>query len=348
VAAMPRSARILPMFTARDRTVAMVVFDRINVFEMAVPCEVFGLDRSDMGLPNYRLLIAAAEPGELHTQAKFRIEAPYGLSALRRAGTVIVPAWRDVKEVPPAPLLRALRDAHRRGARIVSLCSGAFVLAHAGLLDGRRATTHWMYARQFASTFPAVQLDPNVLYVDEGSVLTSAGTAAGIDLCLHIVRKDLGAKVANQFARRMVVPPHRDGGQAQFIQTPMPVMPTDRLEPTMAWAAAHLKHPLTVQSMAAHAHMSPRTFARRFKAGAGTTPLRWLLAQRLAATERLLETTDLDVDRIAEEAGLGSAANLRLHFARVLSTTPSAYRRAFSGRMRSTAPELQTTTLAAD
>jgi transcriptional regulator GlxA family with amidase domain len=207
------------------------------------------------------------------------------------------------------------------------------VLAHAGLLDGRRATTHWMYSRQFAEMFPRVRLDPGVLYVDEGSILTSAGTAAGIDLCLHMVRSDHGAAVANLYARRMVVPPHRDGGQAQFVEAPVPAAAGDgRLEDTMEWALRHLNRPLTVDELAARASMSPRTFARRFRAAAGTTPLRWLLLQRIAAAQRLLETTDLAIDCVAEESGLGSAANLRLHFRRERRTSPSAYRRTFSGR----------------
>jgi transcriptional regulator GlxA family with amidase domain len=319
------------MFETRNDIVAVVVYDRMNVFEMAVPCEVFGVDRSDMGLPGYRLRVCAAEPGPIRTRAGFRIETRHGLSTVRKAGTVIVPAWRDLKERPPEPLLAALRDAHRRGARIASLCSGAFVLGHAGLLDGRRATTHWMYTRQFSQMFPRVRLDPDVLYVDEGSILTSAGTAAGIDLCLHMVRDDHGARVANLFARRMVVPPHRDGGQAQFVEAPLPqVLADGRLDETMAWAVRHLNEPLTVAMLAGQARMSERTFARRFRAAAGTTPLRWLLLQRLAAAQQLLETSDLGIDRVAEESGLGSAANLRLHFKRERRTSPSAYRRTFN------------------
>jgi transcriptional regulator GlxA family with amidase domain len=206
-------------------TVALVVFDRISPFEMAVPCEVFGADRSDMGLPNYRFLVCAAEEGLLRTDVGFGIVAPYGLDGLREAQTVVVPAWRAVDEAPPAALVAALRQSYKRGARIVSLCSGAFILAHAGLLDGRRATTHWMYARTLAERFPAVEVDPNVLYIDQGQILTSAGTAAGIDLCLHVVRLDHGAEVANAFARRMVVPPHRDGGQAQYVRMPVAESP---------------------------------------------------------------------------------------------------------------------------
>ena len=314
-------------------TVAVVVYDRVAVFEMGVPCEVFGIDRSAMGLPNYRVLVCAAEPGPLTTAMGYGIQPRHGLGSMSQADTIVVPSWRDVRETPPEPLLRALRSAYRRGARIASLCAGAFVLAHAGLLDGRRATTHWMYSDALAARFPQVDVDPTVLYVDEGSILTSAGTASGIDLCLHMVRKDHGAEVANAFARRMVVPPHRDGGQAQFVQTPM-AAPSDRnhLAATLEWALEHLDEPLTVEQLAAHAHRSPRTFARHFRAETGTTPLRWLLAQRIVAAQRMLETTDEPVAEVAIGCGFGSSAALRMHFGRVLGTSPASYRRTFRAR----------------
>jgi len=314
-------------------TVAVVVYDRVAVFEMGVPCEVFGIDRSAMGLPNYRVLVCAAEPGPLTTAMGYGIQPRHGLRSMSQADTIVVPSWRDVRETPPEPLLRALRSAYRRGARIASLCAGAFVLAHAGLLDGRRATTHWMYSDALAARFPQVDVDPTVLYVDEGSILTSAGTASGIDLCLHIVRKDHGAEVANAFARRMVVPPHRDGGQAQFVQTPM-AAPSDgnHLAATLEWALEHLDEPLTVEQLAAHAHRSPRTFARHFRAETGTTPLRWLLAQRIVAAQRMLETTDEPVAEVAIGCGFGSSAALRMHFGRVLGTSPASYRRTFRAR----------------
>ncbi len=310
---------------------AVVVFNPTSVFEVAVPCEVFGIDRSGMGGPTYELFLCAADPPPLRTsEGGFTIDTPHGLPALSRAGTIIVPAWRDLRERPPEPVLQALRQAFARGSRIASLCSGAFVLAHAGLLDGRRATTHWMYADRMAAMFPEVDVDPAVLYIDEGQVLTSAGTAAGIDLCLHMVRRDHGVEVANLFARRMVVPPHRAGGQAQYLEAPLPArVDDDPLGETMVWALQRLAEPLTVQTLAAHARLSTRTFARRFLATAGTSPLRWLLVQRVAAAQRLLETSDLPIDRVAEACGLGSAPNLRLHFARTLGTSPSAYRKTF-------------------
>lgn len=311
-------------------TVAVVAFHGVAVFELAVPCEVFGIDRSDMGCPNYRLLVCGVEPGPLTTGGGFTMVPAYGLDALARADTIVVPAWKNVDERPPDALLDALRRAHRRGARIASLCSGAFVLAYAGLLDGKRATTHWMHSTELARRFPPIEVDPAVLYVDEGDVLTSAGTAAGIDLCLHMVRKDHGAEVANVFARRMVVPPHRDGGQAQFLEAPVPECDGDDvISPTMAWAVEHLDQPITVDQLAARAAVSPRTFARRFKATTGTTPLQWLLQQRLAVAQRLLETTDLGVELVAERSGFGTAAALRIHFNRNLGVAPLAYRQTF-------------------
>jgi transcriptional regulator GlxA family with amidase domain len=311
------------------RTVALVVFDRVPTFEMAVPCEVFGTDRSAAGLPNYRLLICAAEPGPLRASAGFNIEAPFGLGDLRDADTVVVPAWRDHNEAPPETLLEALRQSHRRGARVAALCQGAFVLAHAGLLDGLRATTHWVYADDLARRFPRIEVDPSVLYVDEGRILTSAGTAAAIDLCLHMVRNDHGAGVANAFARRMVVSPHRDGGQSQYARAPVAREPGGPLAETLEWASANLGEPLTVARLSAHARMSERTFARRFREATGTTPLRWLLGQRVLAAQGMLETSGAPVDEIARDCGFGTGAALRVHFKRSVGVSPAAYRRTF-------------------
>lgn len=313
-------------------TVAVVAFDRISPFHLSVPCAVFGENRRDAGVPPFRLLVCAAERGPLRTTAGFEILAPHGLRALERARTVIVPSWRDPLEAPPAPLLAALRRAAARGARVVGLCLGAFVLAEAGLLDGRRATTHWRWAETFSRRYPQVRLDADVLYVDEGDVLTSAGTAAGIDCCLHLLRRDYGAEVANTVARRMVVQPHRQGGQAQFVEHPLPASPRgDAISEVLAWAARHLHQPLDLDTLAERAHMSRRTFTRRFRASTGTTPLQWLLHQRVVLAQRLLETTGHAVERIAAEAGFGSALSLRQHFDAALGMTPSDYRRAFRG-----------------
>jgi AraC family transcriptional activator FtrA len=214
----------------------------------------------------------------------------------------------------------------------MTVCSGAFALAHAGLLDGRKATTHWRYAAQLAEQFPAIQIDPDVLYVDEGQILTSAGTAAGIDLCLHVVRRDHGLAIANAIARRMVVPPHRDGGQAQFVESPIDIEGDgDPLAATLDWALEHLDEPLAVETLAHRALMSPRTFARRFRAVSGTTPLQWVLRQRISSARRMLETSDVPIEIIAQRCGFGSAAVLRTHFRRVLGTAPHSYRRTFRG-----------------
>ena len=308
---------------------AVVIAEGVSPFEFAVACEVFGIDRSeDFGVRWYRFLVCGDQAGPMKAQTGFTIEAPYPLTALRKADTIVVPAIPTSTRSPE--LLSELRRAHTRGARIMSVCTGAFTLAEAGLLDGRPATTHWTVADKLASRYPTVKVDPGVLYIDDGDILTSAGTAAGIDLCLHVVRMDFGAEIANQLARDMVVPPHRDGGQAQYIEQPVPPRPDpDPFAYTLAWAQAHLDEPLTVNELAACAAMSPRTFARRFRASTGDTPLQWLLRQRVMLAQRLLETTDLGVDMIADRCGMGTAANLRQHFQRQVHTTPNAYRRVF-------------------
>ncbi len=311
------------------RTVAAVVCNGVSPFEFAVACEVFGLDRSDLGVPWYRFLVCAAQPPPITTATGFSIDTPHGLDSLARADTIVVPADNGCGE-GVEDLLEALRRAHARGARILSVCSGAFTLAAAGLLDGRRATTHWMHAAELARRYPKVKVDPDVLYVDEGDILTSAGTAAGIDLCLHVVRQDFGAEIANAVARRMVVPPHRAGGQAQFVVEPMPDLPAaDPFSDTLVWIQQHLDQPMTVAEMARRAAMSPRTFARRFYATTGTTPNQWLLRQRMLMAQRLLETTDQPVELVATSAGFGTAANLRQHFKRSMGVSPNAYRRSF-------------------
>jgi transcriptional regulator GlxA family with amidase domain len=310
--------------------ISVAVTDRIPVFELAVPCEVFGLDRSDIVKPWYDFRLCAAEPGPLRTTAGMIIETAYGIDDLLDADTILVPACnRAVQVAPREDLLDALREAHRRGKRLVSICTGVYLLAAAGLLDGRRATAHWMNAMDFAHRFPAVRLDPAVLYVDEGDILTSAGTGAAIDLCLHVVRVDHGAAVANEVARRMVVPPHREGGQAQFAMTTPRGATRSPLGPVLDWARQHLDQPLTVADLAHEAHLSPRTFARRFTDELGVSPLRWLVHQRVRLAQELLETTDEPVERIARRTGFGTAANLRQHFGRVTSVSPQTYRHVF-------------------
>jgi transcriptional regulator GlxA family with amidase domain len=323
----------LPARTRRRRTVATVICHGVAPFEMAVPCEVFGIDRSELGVPWYRHMICAAEDPPIRSSQGFTIDTPYGLDEIVKADTIVVPAWSaaELDDGAPPALLDALRAAHRRGARILSVCSGAFALAAAGLLDGRRATTHWMHAEALAARYPEIDVDPDVLYVDEGDVMTSAGTAAGIDLCLHVVRLDFGAEIANAVARRMVVPPHREGGQAQFVEAPMTAGEpgSDRFAATLEYMLEHLDEPLSVEGMADRAAMSPRTFARRFRATTGTTPGQWLVRQRVLFAQRLLETTDDPVELIALRCGFGTAAGLRMHFRRVLDTSPLVYRRTF-------------------
>ncbi|NBE51110.1 helix-turn-helix domain-containing protein [Streptomyces boluensis] len=316
--------------------VAAVLLDDVHPFELGVICEVFGLDRGDEGLPVYDFAVVSAEGPTLNANAGFTITTPYGLDRLEEADLVAVPAARPHAADRPYPpeLLDALRRAVDRGARVLSVCSGAFVLGEAGLLDGRRCAVHWRYARELAVRYPRARVEPDVLYVDEDPVITSAGTAAGIDACLHLVRKEHGTEVANAIARRMVVPPHRDGGQAQYVARPLPATACDTVGEVLAWLERHLHEDVTVEQLAARAHMSPRTFARRFLQETGTTPYRWLLRQRVLRAQELLESGDETVDAIAGRVGFGTAAALRHHFLRTLGTTPNAYRRTFQGPAR--------------
>ncbi len=311
---------------------AAVINQGCLTFDLAVPCEVFGWDRSYTGPTWYDFLVVAADPPPIRTVTGFTIDTPYRLDSLESADTIIVPGWSDPDVTPSTELVEALCTAHARGARIVSICIGAFVLAEAGLLAGRAATTHWAFADLFRERYPDVRLDPKVLYVDEGDVLTSAGTAAGMDLCLHLVRLDHGARVANDVARMVVMPPHREGGQAQYIDQPVTAPGRgSELHETVEWALGQLHEPLTVTVLARHASMSPRTFARRFQQVLGVTPGEWLIDQRIGLARRLLESTDEGIDRIAVSCGFGSAATLRHHFAQRLHTTPRAYRATFAG-----------------
>ncbi|MFI6660437.1 GlxA family transcriptional regulator [Streptomyces sp. NPDC050523] len=314
------------------QNVAAVVLDGVNPFELAVVCEVFGIDRSDDGLPVYDFAVASAEGPLLNTRAGFSMNVAHGLERLEEADLIAVPAGARYgsREFPPE-LLEALRRGVGRGARVLSVCSGVFVLAAAGLLDDRRCAVHWHDADQLALAYPRLTVEPDVLYVDEDPVITSAGTAAGIDACLHIVRKEQGPEVANKIARRMVVPPHRDGGQAQYIERPLPRAHGDTVAEVLVWMERHLDEEVTVEQLAARAHMSPRTFARRFQQETGTTPYRWILRQRVLLAQRLLEGTDETVDAVAWRAGFGNAAALRHQFVQAIGTTPNAYRRTFRG-----------------
>jgi transcriptional regulator GlxA family with amidase domain len=309
--------------------VVTLVGPKVAMFELSVACEVFGLDRSELVDPWYRHRVAGAVPGPHTSPEGLVLETPYGLDELERADTIVIPA-RIFPGDPPPAVVDALRAAHARGARMLSMCTGAFVLAAAGLLDGRRATTHWMWAAELAERHPQVQVDPKVLYVDGGDgIMTSAGTAAGVDLMLHVVRLDHGAEVANAVARRMVVPPHRDGGQAQFVDLPVPEAGADELSDVLGWMIEHVDQDLSVERLARRARTSPRTFARRFRAATGTTPHQWLVRQRVLLAQQLLETTDEPVEWVAQRCGFGSAAALRQHFTRAVSASPVAYRRTF-------------------
>ncbi|HEV8193106.1 MAG TPA: helix-turn-helix domain-containing protein [Ktedonobacterales bacterium] len=315
------------------RTVAAIVYDAVNPFELGVATEVFGVARPELGVPWYRFLVCAVEPGPIRTAVGFAVTAPHDLAGVAQADTVIVPGPRPATVPFPDDVLDALREAYQRGARLVALCTGTFLLAAAGLLTGRCVTTHWRWAAELTARYPGVDVDPRRLYIDDGQILTSAGAAAAIDLSLHIVRHDYGAEIAAAVARRMVVAPHRAGGQAQYIETPLPVLEEeDPFSVTLAWLAGHLDEDLTIEQMAAQAVMSPRTFARRFQATLGTTPYQWLLQQRIALAQRLLETTNEPVEYIAISCGFRSAATLRLHFQRFLHTAPQAYRQAFRHR----------------
>lgn len=309
------------------RVVALCL-DGLVAFDLTAAAQVFGVASERDGTPLYEVSTCSVGGAEIATTTGFGLSPQQGLEALGRADTVVVPGYFAVLEPPPDAVTEALRHAADHGARVLSVCTGAFALAHAGLLDGHRATTHWAHAEQLSSRFPAIEVDPAALYVDEGEVMTSAGLSAGIDLSLHVVRKDFGAAAGEAVARRMVAAPHREGGQAQFIKRP-PLGEPGSLEATRRWALERLADPLDVAAMARHASVSPRTFARRFREETGTTPLRWLLAQRVLEARRLLEESDLPIDEVAWRAGFGSAASLREHFRRATATTPTAYRRSF-------------------
>jgi transcriptional regulator GlxA family with amidase domain len=319
-----------PGIERKPPVVAILVYDGVALFELAAANDVFGTDvTTASGEPLYEVVICGPAASVV-TEAGFRMEVPRGLDALDQAQTVVVLPTL-VPEQVPAEVLDALRLARARGQRLMSLCTGAAVLAAAGLLDGHTATTHWSECAGLARRYPQVTVDPGVLYVDEGDLLTSAGSAASLDLCLHVLQRDYGTQVATRVARDLVIPLHRPGGQAQYIETPVPEPGGggDLFTDTISWLQAHLDQEVTVAELAARAAMSPRTFARRFPASTGTTPLTWILRERVRLAQRLLETTDLSVDAIAGKSGFGTADNLRKHFGRMLHTTPQAYRRTF-------------------
>ncbi|WP_433331112.1 helix-turn-helix domain-containing protein [Spirillospora sp. CA-294931] len=311
-------------------TVSVLAFDGMAPFELGAVIEVFGLPRPELGIvPWYDLRVCAAEPGPLRTVGGLSLTVRHGLDDFASADTVMVVGVPDIRADVPPDVVTALRTARTRGARLVSICSGAFALAAAGLLDGREATTHWQYADVLRRRYPAVQVNPDVLYVDGDDLLTSAGSAAGLDLCLHLVRKDHGARVANAVARRLVIPPHREGGQAQFVEAAVSEPASDSVSRAMTWALDHLAEPITVAALAREAHLSARTFIRHFNRQTGTSPLRWVVSQRLLASLPLLEDGILPIEEVGAAVGFDSPATFRHHFTRAMRTSPSAYRRTF-------------------
>ena len=309
-----------------------IAYDGLCAFEFGIATELFGLARPELDVPWYQYRVVAASPGPIRALGGLTISATSNLRYVSKAGTIVLPGWKSKDEEPPANLLRAMRSAHANGARILSICSGVYVLAATGLLDGQSATTHWRYVEHFAAKFPTIDVKPNVLYVDNGQTLTSAGSAAGIDLGLHLIRRDYGAAIAGEVARRLVMPPQREGGQAQFIRHTSTISDANDsgIANSISWALEYLHDDLTVAAMAEKAHMSRRTFARKFVDDTGTTPLAWVLTQRLRLAQRLLETTPNPLQEIATVSGFSSLETMRHHFRDSLGTSPSRYRAAFT------------------
>jgi AraC family transcriptional regulator, transcriptional activator FtrA len=320
------------MARRKTRDVVVLAYDGLGTFEFGIAVEVFGLPRPEMGADWYRFGVCSLDSGPLRATGGVTLRARGSIAQLSRAGTIIIPGWKGYDVPPPWRLIAALRKAYARGARLVSICSGVFVLAATGLLNGRRATTHWRYVDALQSRYPEIQVKPDVLYVDENRILTSAGSAAGIDLCLHIVRQDFGAEIANQVARRLVVPPHRDGGQAQFIQEPIRKTAAGGLASVLCWLESNLHHQISVADLASRAAMSSRTFARQFRRQTGSTPHQWLTHLRLMAAQRRLEQTNETMDQVADAVGWQTAATMRQHFLKHLGTPPTSYRRRFFTR----------------
>jgi AraC family transcriptional activator FtrA len=322
---------------AGPRRVAVLAYDGMTAFEMGIAAEIFGLSElSDLfwpgvGRPWYDLRLCTETRERVRVVGGATLRTPHGLSVLASAHTVIIPSVADVRAPVSARLVDAVREAADRGARVVSFCSGAFVLAAAGLLDGKRATTHWRYTTMLQERYPAVDVDPRPLYVDEGSVLTSAGCSAGLDLSLHLVRCDYGPQIANDVARSLVAAPHRSGGQAQYVESPIPALDGDTaITDSMHWALAHLDSPISLDELADRAMLSRRSYLRQFTKATGTTPIKWLIARRIDTSLELLETSDLPVERIAGMVGFGSVVTFRHHFTRIMNTSPSEYRNTFT------------------
>lgn len=319
--------------SAQKHLVVALAYDGLCTFEFGCTVELFALERPELGVDWYDFAVCAVEPGPIRAAGGITLQAPYDPALLERADTIVIPGWRDADEAPPAALLAHIRAAHARGARLCTICSGVFVLAAAGVLDGLRATTHWRYAERLQRRYPRVRVLADDLYVDEGQVITSAGSAAGLDMLLHLVRRDYGARVGNMVAQRLVVAPHREGGQAQFLPRPMAHDEQGRLSRLMDWLRSHPAEPHTVASMAERAAMSPRTLQRQFQEATGMGAIEWLARERVALAKDLLEVPEIALAQVAERAGFGSEESLRHHFRRLAATTPGAYRRAFLGKL---------------
>ncbi|MCX4177303.1 MULTISPECIES: transcriptional regulator FtrA [Paraburkholderia] len=313
-----------------NHLVVALAYDRLCTFEFGCVTELFALERPELGVDWYRFAVCASEPGPIRAAGGITVAAPYTLRLLDRADTIVIPGWRDADELPPEPLLKKIRAAYERGARLCSICSGVFVLAASGVLDGKAVTTHWRYADKLQQRYPQLRVQPDALYVDEGQIITSAGSAAGLDMLLHLVRRDHGSAIANRVAQRLVVPPHREGGQAQFVPRPMPQDEGGRLAKLMDWVRRHPALPHTLRSLAERAAMSPRTLQRQFHDATGMAPYEWLVRERVAIARELLEApAPLPMARVAELAGFGSEESLRRHFRRITLTSPGAYRKKF-------------------
>ena len=317
----------------KNHMVVALAYDGLCTFEFGCTVELFALERPELGVTWYDFAVCAVEPGPIRAAGGITMSAPFTLELLDRADTVIVPGWRDTDQLPPAALLAKIRAAHERGARLCSICSGVFVLAAAGVLDGKRATTHWRYAERLKERYPAIEVQAEALYIDQGSIITSAGSAAGLDMLLHLVRRDHGAKVGNLVAQRLVVPPHREGGQAQFVARPMSHSGTSRLATLLDWLRSRPALPHTLSSMADRAAVSPRTLQRQFREATGLTPIDWLIRERVAVARDLLESPETPLAQVAELAGFGSEESLRRHFRRVVATSPGAYRKRFASQV---------------
>src|SRR5438132_2394167 len=315
----------------RHKVVA-VAYDRLCTFELGCVVELFALPRPELAVPWYEFAVCAAERGPIRATGGIRLTVPHTLRALESADTIVIPGWRSPQEPPPPPLLAALRRAFERGARLASICSGVFVLAAAGVLDGKRATTHWKYVAQLAARYPRIRVEMNALYVDEGQILTSAGSAAGLDMLLHLVRRDYGARVANLVAQRLVIPPHREGGQAQYLPKPMPSDERNRLSKLIDWVRANLDKPHTLRSLAKRASMSPRTLQRQFGETVGLAPYEWLVRERVTTAKDMLQSSRQSLVRIADSVGFKSQETFRRHFRRIIGTSPMTYRKQFTTR----------------